>query len=345
MKIGILGAGQLSRMLALSGIQMGFEFEFYSPEIDNCVLSLGKVTMGEYDDWTKLNAFASSCDIVTFENENIPFETLRELDEKTVVYPKANAIQQTQDRFIEKTFFKILNIPTVPFRAVSNRAELLSFIGEFDFPVILKTRRDGYDGKGQYKIESMKDVDALKINEAPPLIVEKMVKYIREISIIGVRSQSGETAFYDICENYHVNGVLQKTLNKKNDPRMPLARNYLKKIINELNYFGVITLELFETENGLLANEFAPRVHNSGHWTIEGTVCSQFANHIRAIAGYRLGATESHGFYEMTNMLGKIIEPLEVLNNPYQSFHDYQKNPKPGRKVGHICKYLSSRGQ
>lgn len=327
-------------MLALAGIPMGLEFEFYGPETENCVSSLGKVTVGAYDDWTQLNAFATRCDVVTFENENIPFETLRDLDEKTVVYPKAKAQQQTQDRLVEKMLFKLLNIPTVPFRAVERREDLLAFIEEFGYPVILKTRRDGYDGKGQSKIESIKDVESVNFNNKTPVIVEKMINYIREISIIGVRSQSGETAFYDICENYHVKGVLQKTLNKPRDPRMPLARNYLKKLINELNYFGVITLELFETENGLLANEFAPRVHNSGHWTIEGTVCSQFANHIRAIAGYSLGATDSHGAYEMTNMLGKVTDPHEIASNPFQTFHDYQKTPKPGRKMGHIVTAL-----
>lgn len=340
MKIGILGAGQLSRMLALSGIPMGFEFEFYTPELENCVLSLGTVTVGSYDDWDKLNAFASRCDVVTFENENVPFNTLKELDKKTVVYPKANAIQQTQDRLVEKTFFKTLDIPTVPFRAVGNRDELLSFIQEFDLPVILKTRRDGYDGKGQYKIASIKDVDSLNIDYKTPLIVEKMVNFIREISIIGARAQSGETAFYDICENQHVSGVLHKTLNKSHDPQMQLAKDYLNKLLNELNYVGIITLELFETEKGLLANEFAPRVHNSGHWTIEGAVCSQFANHIRAIAGVRLGSTESHGDYEMTNMLGKITEPAEALTSPNVSIHDYQKIPKPGRKMGHITRKL-----
>lgn len=327
-------------MLALSGIPMGLEFEFYGPETENCVSSLGKVTVGAYDDWTQLNAFATRCDVVTFENENIPFETLRDLDEKTVVYPKAKAQQQTQDRLVEKMLFKLLNIPTVPFRAVERREDLLAFIEEFGFPVILKTRRDGYDGKGQSKIESIKDVESVNFNSKTPLIVEKMIKYIREISIIGVRSQAGETAFYDICENNHVNGILHRTINKPRDPRMPLARNYLKKLLNELHYIGVITLELFETENGLLANEFAPRVHNSGHWTIEGTVCSQFANHIRAIAGYPLGATDSHGAYEMTNMLGKVADPLEVLSKPFQTFHDYQKTPKPGRKMGHIVTAL-----
>lgn len=327
-------------MLALAGIPMGLEFEFYSPETENCVSSLGKVTVGAYDDWTQLNAFAARCDVVTFENENIPFETLRDLDEKTVVYPKAKAQQQTQDRLVEKMLFKLLNIPTVPFRAVESRDELMSFIEEFGYPVILKTRRDGYDGKGQSKIASIKDLESVNFNSRTPLIVEKMINYIREISIIGVRSQAGETAFYDICENNHVDGILHRTINKPRDPRMPLARNYLKKLLNELHYIGVITLELFETENGLLANEFAPRVHNSGHWTIEGTVCSQFANHIRAIAGYPLGATDSHGAYEMTNMLGKVAEPLEVLSKPYQAFHDYQKNPKPGRKMGHIVNAL-----
>lgn len=340
MKIGILGAGQLSRMLALSGIPMGLEFEFYSPETENCVSSLGKVTVGAYDDWAQLNAFASRCDVVTFENENIPFETLRDLDEKTVVYPKAKAIQQSQDRLVEKTLFKLLDIPTVPFRAIESRDDLMAFIEEVGYPLILKTRRNGYDGKGQYKIESINDIDNINIIGKTPLIVEKMINYNREISIIGVRSQSRDTAFYDICENQHVNGVLHKTLNKQRDPRMPLAKNYLTKLMNELNYFGVITLELFDTNDGLLANEIAPRVHNSGHWTIEGTVCSQFANHIRAIAGYQLGATDSHGTYEMINMLGKVADPLEVLSKPHQTFHDYQKTPKPGRKMGHIVTVL-----
>lgn len=342
MKIGILGGGQLGRMLALSGIPMGLEFEFYCPEIDNCVSSLGKVTIGNYTDWAQLNAFASRCDVVTYENDTIPFATLRDLDEKTVIYPKANALQQSQDRLVEKMFFKLLNIPTVPSRAVANRNELMSFVEEHGYPVILKTRKDEYDGKGQFEIESFKDLDSFALHDVQPVIVEKAIKYIREITIIGARSLSGATAFYDICENYHSSGVLQRTLNKKHDPRMPLAVNYLKKIMNELNYFGVIALELFETDSGLLANEFAARVHNSGHWTIEGTMCSQFANHIRAIAGYPLGETESNGSYEMTNMFSTAIEPLEIISYPYQSFHDYQKHPKPGRKMGHIIKRLKN---
>jgi len=340
MKIGIIGAGQLSRMLAIAGIPMGFEFVFFNTAKESCVDNLGKVYHSTFNDVKTIRQFADECDIITYENENIPYDFIKSLELLKPVYPNAEVLKSTQDRLLEKKLFKTLAIPTVPYQAIEDRNDLQLFVNQYDFPVIIKSRQQGYDGKGQYKIGSKSEIDKVANLTLSNSIVEKMISFDREVSIIAVRSVLGEIQYYDLAENTHVNGVLNRTVNRKDDPMFELAKSYIDKIVNHFNYIGCIALEFFQVKDELLANEIAPRVHNSGHWTIEGAFCSQFQNHLRAISGCALGNTNSSGFYSMTNMLGKLLPRHEILKSPNHYFHDYHKYPTPGRKVGHICEKI-----
>lgn len=337
MKIGILGAGQLSRMLALAGIPMGIEFIFYTPATEHCVKHLGELTIAPYEDLDKLQAFADLCDVITFENENIPYQSLALLEKSHPIYPNAAALRVSQDRLFEKKLFDELGIPTVPYQVIDNPNDLSRFVSSYSFPIIKKERTQGYDGKGQFWINNSNDLALCDFKNA---IVEQVIPFKREISIIGIRAIDGQTKFYDLCENKHINGILHSTINRPNDPMCEHAIDYLNRLLKTLDYVGCLTLELFETESGLLANEMAPRVHNSGHWTIEGTRCSQFANHLRAIAGLTLGDTRSTGIIRMQNLLGQVPPYKSALTDGNRYLHDYQKKPLPGRKVGHLCEII-----
>lgn len=336
MIIGILGGGQLARMIALAGIPLGLRFVFLDPAPDACAASLGEHLCGAYDDQKLLQQLSDRVDVVTYEFENVPASSVEYLTQKISVYPAANALAIARDRIKEKSLFNELEIPTVPFFPIDSKHDLETAIKTMGLPVILKTRTLGYDGKGQVLIRQQQDIaSAWDQLGGVGLIVEGFAQFKREVSVIGVRAKGGETRFYPLSENTHVNGVLHIAKSLPNDPKQSQAEIYANKLMNHLDYVGVMALELFDTGDALLANEMAPRVHNSGHWTIEGADTSQFANHLRATLGYPLGSTQAKGFATMVNFLGEMPESSDFLSNPNHYLHDYDKKPITGRKVGH----------
>lgn len=337
MKIGILGGGQLAQMLALAGIPLGYRFVFYDPTPDCCAASLGTHIQAPYDDWKQLQLFAEAVDIVTYEFENVPLATVNYVAGLTPLYPKANALEKTQDRWLETQFFASLGIPTAKTVDIKSRADLSNAIEILGYPLILKSRFGGYDGKGQIIIHSEAQLDHAwqEINEQP-FIAEQYVQYSREISIIAARQLNGEMVFYDLAENRHRHGILQCSLNRPNDSFLHQAQTHIRSLMEALDYCGVLALEMFQLGDKLIANEYAPRVHNSGHWTIEGAAVSQFENHLRAILNLPLGSTAHLAHCAMVNFIGLLPDRLELLQIPDSHYHDYGKEAKPGRKLGHL---------
>jgi len=336
MKVGIIGSGQLSRMLALSGIPLGLEFSFYDPKQSCLIENVGTVTHFPYDDFAALKQFTDDVDVITYENENIPVEALSYVADYKPVYPGLEPLRIMQDRLLEKNYFKQIEIPTTRYFEVNDRDSLMELSDELHFPILIKKRRSGYDGKGQVVVRDTDQLEKVNDGQCHDVIIEEFVNYDREISIIACRDMNGKFVFYDICENLHKNGILVRTSNQINDPMFDRAKEYLSRIMNALDYVGVCTLELFEADNGLLANELAPRVHNSGHWTIEGAVTSQFENHLRSILGWPLGETTSNDEFVMYNLLTKISDKQRILGYQGVHLHDYVKKSIKGRKVGHI---------
>lgn len=340
MKVGILGGGQLSRMLALAGIPLGLSFFFYEPNEASAVIGLGEITHGLYNDYEALKLFSDKVDVITYENENIPVETLASLESYKSVYPGKNALAVMQDRLFEKNLFIDLDIPTNTFFNINTKQELLCAIELLGYPVLLKKRTQGYDGKGQRKINNYEEMLLLHDTDCYQTIAEEWVSFAREVSLIAVKNKRGDLAFYDIAENTHQDGILCKTLNKPHDPIIDLAQDYLTRIINHLDYIGVITIEFFERNKQLIANEMAPRVHNSGHWTIDAATTSQFENHLRAILNWPLGDTTSLFKAVMYNIIGTMPDKQKVLAQKGAHLHDYHKQERPGRKIGHITQSI-----
>jgi 5-(carboxyamino)imidazole ribonucleotide synthase len=337
MRIGILGGGQLGRMLALAGYPLGLEFAFYDPDKNCCSKELAPTTHAEFDDSDALLRFANSVDILTYENENIPIETLKIVDATKPINPTIEAIRLFQDRWLEKNFIKELQIPTADFLLVESVADLRQAADKLQLPFILKSRRFGYDGKGQIRIKTPEDLQQLTDGQlSAGFIAEKHIHFQREFSIICARGLTGEIAFYDLCENMHTNGILDRTVNKIADPIFNRAKKYVTDLANKLAYVGILAVEFFDINNEAMINEIAPRVHNSGHWTIEGAYTSQFENHLRAILGWPLGNTASRCEIEMHNIIGKMPDSASVLKLPGAYLHDYGKSPRPGRKLGHV---------
>ncbi len=336
MRIGILGGGQLSRMIALAGIPLGLDFCFYEPNKPCCAASLGEVIYAAYEDEKALQTFAEQVDIITYENENIPVKTIQFLQRLKPVYPDKQALETSQDRLFEKNLFTSLNIPTAPYFEVNNKEELLKAIAKTGFPALLKKRRGGYDGKSQSRIYKASDLEAISDEQCSDTILEGFVAFEREVSLIAARSKSGEVVFYDLCENLHREGILFRTVNKITDSAFDLARDYLNQLMKHLDYVGVLVLEFFQEKSQLLVNEMAPRVHNSGHWTIEAAMISQFETHLRSIMGWPLGRTDSLAYATMYNLIGKIPDVKALLKYPELHLHDYQKTARPGRKLGHV---------
>jgi 5-(carboxyamino)imidazole ribonucleotide synthase len=283
-------------------------------------------------------------DVVTYEFENVPEASIQFLAEHVAVFPSAAPLAIARDRLEEKTLFKQLGIATPAFAVVDTLADLERALQTIGLPAVLKTRTLGYDGKGQYVLQQSDDVAIAwkhlgSVPRGVPLILEGFVNFQREISIIGVRSRNGETAFYPLAENVHRDGILRLSRSRPNDPVTAQARQYLERLLDRLDYVGVLALELFQVGDSLLANEMAPRVHNSGHWTIEGVVTSQFENHLRAVLGLPLGSTAATGFAAMVNFIGELPEAADVLMLPGAHLHIYGKEPRPGRKIGHatVC--------
>lgn len=337
MRVGVLGAGQLARMIALAGYPLNCTFVVLDPAADACATDVAELVQGHYDDQQALDQLAAKVDVVTYEFENVPEASARYLAQKVPVYPAANVLHVAQDRLNEKDLFRSLSIETPPYVAVNSLAELEQAVAEIGLPCVLKTRTQGYDGKGQALLRSLDDLATgwQSIGEVAA-IVEGFVNFDREISMLAARSSSGEIAFYPVSENQHVNGILRVARAKPNDGATALAQSYTRKLMEHLDYVGVIAVEYFQQGEHLLANEFAPRVHNSGHWTIEGSDCSQFENHVRAVTNLPLGSTKMLGSAAMVNLIGALPAVAEVLKISGAHPHFYGKEPRPGRKVAHI---------
>ncbi|MCF6235200.1 MAG: 5-(carboxyamino)imidazole ribonucleotide synthase [Gammaproteobacteria bacterium] len=335
--IGVLGGGQLARMLALAGYPLGLNFIVLDPAEGVCSASLAHQLKGAYDDKVLLARLAEKVDVVTYEFENVPAESVAFLADKVAIYPPRQALATAQDRLTEKTACRDLGIDTAPFVAVNSLADLQAAMDKVGWPAVLKTRSEGYDGKGQAVLHQPEDLaEGWRAIGEVPAIVEGFVSFDREISMIAVRSCSGETAFYPLTENEHQGGILRVSIARPNDAMQGLAEEYAAKVLNKLNYVGVLALELFQAGDRLLVNEFAPRVHNSGHWTQDGAVTCQFENHLRAILGLPLGATDIVGYAGMVNLIGEIPDSKAVLAINSARLHLYDKKPRAGRKVGHI---------
>ena len=336
MIVGIVGGGQLARMLALAGYPLGLKFVFLDPAPDACAAPLGEHLCGGYDDRALLARLAARADVLTYEFENVPGESVEFLSGLTTVHPNAKALAAARDRLREKALFRELDIPTPPFAAVDTRADLKRAAARIGLPAVLKTRTLGYDGKGQALLRNAGDLDAAwaRLGGAR-LILERFVPFDREVSVIAVRGRNGETLFYPLAENTHQEGVLRLSVSRPGDAMQVLAENYARRLLDSLQYVGVLALELFQTGGTLLASEMAPRVHNSGHWTIEGAQTSQFENHLRAILGLPLGATAPVGYAAMVNFIGTMPDAGLVLAVPGVHWHAYGKQARPGRKLGH----------
>lgn len=383
MKIGILGGGQLARMLCLAGVPLGMEFRVLDPGIGAGAAVIAEQVVAQYDDPNRWEEFVQGLDLVTYEFENVPDTTATWLAERLPVYPPPVALKKSQDRLIEKELLRSLGVATAPFVAVDMLSELEAAVEELGLPAVLKTRRFGYDGKGQYVLRKPEDVplawEALGRGKSPiegnsnlidpplvspqaegeisggqqeqgaaverplvemaDLILEGFVAFQREVSLVAVRGKDGETKCYPLVENHHREGILRMTLAPAPDTSEWLqveAEEAIRKVMEALDYVGVLTIEFFERNGELIANEMAPRVHNSGHWTIEGAETSQFENHLRAIAGLPLGSTAPIGHSAMVNIIGTLPDIPSILSMPNAHLHLYGKEPRAGRKLGHI---------
>ena len=341
--IGILGAGQLGRMLALAAAELGYSCIAFAPEGDNVAAPVSEHIFDcDWDDTAALADFAARCDVVTWEFENVPVATATGIT-SAQVFPHPGALETAQDRVGEKTFIENLGGRPAAWARVDSQADLEAAVDRLGAPGILKTRRDGYDGKGQWRIMSARDAQALKLPDVPT-VYEAFVEFEAEFSVILVRGQDGEIRFWDSPLNTHLDGILDTSVL----PAGPLvaaqvgeARGLAGKVAEALGYVGVLTLEFFATKNGPVFNEMAPRVHNSGHWTIEGAATSQFENHIRAIAGLPLGDTATvAGEVTMRNIIGEdILGAQKLLGEPDTHLHDYGKREaRAGRKMGHVTR-------
>ncbi|MBH1831818.1 5-(carboxyamino)imidazole ribonucleotide synthase [Stenotrophomonas maltophilia] len=340
--VGILGGGQLARMMVLAGAPLGLRFELYDPVADACSGPLAPLTVGAFDDRQALADFAAKVDVVTFDFENVPADSAQFLADRVPVYPPPAALAVAQDRLSEKTLFQQLGIPLPAFADIRSRDELAAKAVEFGLPCILKTRRLGYDGKGQFRLRSEADIDAAwdalgAQVERTGLILEGFVAFQREVSVVAVRGRDGSFEAWPITGNWHVDGVLSASVAPAvlSAAEQQAAIGYARCVAEHLQYVGVFALELFCRDGELLANEMAPRVHNSGHWTIEGSETSQFENHLRAVLGLPLGSTRMLGHACMLNWLGRMPDPLPVLAQASGHWHDYGKESREGRKVGH----------
>jgi 5-(carboxyamino)imidazole ribonucleotide synthase len=336
MRIGIIGAGQLGRMLGLAGRQFGYECVFLDPSEQPPAARVGPVIQAAFDDRVALSVLAEKVDVLTYEFENVPVEALLDLAGQVPIYPPPEALRQAQDRLSEKRLFESLDIPLPRYRAVDSAADLRRAVDAIGTPLVVKTRRLGYDGKGQYVLEDDGQIDtAIGELGSNGLIAEQWVPFDYEVSAIGVRGVDGSIATYCLTHNEHAGGILRVSRAPVDNAALTeLANGYMRRMLEHLDYVGVLALELFVVDSSLLANEFAPRVHNSGHWTIEGAETSQFANHMLAVAQAEPRSTANIGHAGMVNLIGEIPAAARTLG--YGTLHDYGKSARPGRKLGHI---------
>ena len=326
-------------MLALAGIPLGLRFRILDPSAEACAQVAAEHVRAPYTDPQGLSDLAHETDVITFEFENVDAEAAHTLADKGTVYPSARALEVAQDRLSEKTLFQELDIPVPPFQAAEGGDDLIDAVDAIGFPSVVKTRRFGYDGKGQMVLRSSDDLARAEAEFGDtPVLVESLVDFAREISVIAVRSRNGETAYYPVSENTHEGGILRLAVSRPGDPLQEQAEALAARLLEALDYVGVLALELFVTADGnLLANEMAPRVHNSGHWTIEGAETSQFENHLRAICGLPLGSTQPVGHAACVNIIGNPpADPDALMALAGVHIHDYDKAPREGRKIGHI---------
>jgi 5-(carboxyamino)imidazole ribonucleotide synthase len=338
MRIGIIGAGQLGRMMALAGIPLGLEFSMYDRSRDVPGAAVADLVTGDFDDLGKLARFARGVDVVTFDWENVPVSSARAIARIRPVWPPPRALEVAQDRLSEKRLFTRLDIPVAPYAAVGSAADLARAVASLGAPGILKTRRLGYDGKGQVRIRRARDAaGAFEQLAGRPLVYERFVDFTREVSLVAARDRRGKVAHYPLAENEHREGILALTRAPHADARLQrIAERNHRRLFRALGYVGVLCVEYFVERGRLVANEMAPRVHNSGHWTIEGAETSQFENHVRAVAGLPLGSAAAAGHAVMVNLIGRMPGAREVLVRPGLHLHDYGKAPRPGRKLGHV---------
>jgi 5-(carboxyamino)imidazole ribonucleotide synthase len=350
--VGILGGGQLARMMALAGAPLGLRFLVMDTVADACAGQFAPMIVGDWRDENALAEFASRIDVATFDFENVPAESAQWLSERVPVFPFPRALAVAQDRLAEKTLFRELGIPVPPFAAVDSRASLDAALDAIGTPCILKTRRLGYDGKGQFRLKTRADADAawdalggqaLTVG----LILEGFVAFEREVSVVAVRGRDGEFRAWPLTQNWHVDGVLSASLAPApvDASLSESAIAHARSLADALDYVGVFALELFCRDGVLLANELAPRVHNSGHWTIEGSETSQFQNHLRAVLGLPLGDTRMVGEACMLNWIGEMPDANVVLGEPGGHWHDYGKEARIGRKVGHATLRADTPGE
>jgi 5-(carboxyamino)imidazole ribonucleotide synthase len=336
-RVGIVGAGQLGRMLALAGYPIGVRCLFLDRSDDTPGAQVAPSLIGELEDPGLLAQLAARSDVVTFDWENISGAALEPLEKITRVRPPRAALQASQDRLAEKALFTRLKIPVAAHAALGTLEELQRAVKKIGLPGVLKTRRLGYDGKGQFVLRAPADVErAWDAIGGADLIYENFQNFSREVSLIGARSAAGRTVFYPLSANTHGGGILRYSVAPFSNAALErAARIYLQRVMNALDYIGVLTIEFFVVKGRLVANEMAPRVHNSGHWSIEGCVTSQFENHLRAVCDMPLGSTRALGATAMINFLGVMPQRERLLAIDGLAYHDYGKTPRPGRKLGH----------
>ncbi len=339
-RLGILGGGQLGRMLALAGHGLGVESVCLDPDPDASCGQVAAQVIGRFDDLAAAARLAARVDLVTYEFESVPAATARWLAERRPVFPSVGALAAAQDRLAEKRLLEALGIPAAAYAVVDSAADLVAAIERVGLPARLKARRLGYDGKGQARLCGRPDVaPAWAAVGAVPAILEREVPFRRELSVLAARGVDGSTVCYPLVENRHHDGVLRWSLAPApglTPATQEMGESIARRLLDELDYVGVLAVECFEVEDGLLVNELAPRVHNSGHWTIEAAETSQFANHLRAGLGWALGPAAVPGWAAMLNCLGTVPDRRRVQGVPGCHLHAYGKEPRPGRKLGHV---------
>jgi 5-(carboxyamino)imidazole ribonucleotide synthase len=335
--VGILGGGQLARMTALAGIPLGLEFHFLDPSHVACARPVGKLHRAEFSDLLAINSMAAEIDVATFDFENVPADSARSIAAAKPFRPCVEALEICQDRLLEKRLLQSLGIPVAAFQPIASRADLLSAVEMIGLPAMLKTRRLGYDGKGQVLLSQHEDLEpAWQALGQSDLILEAFVPFSAECSLLAVRSESGDVRYWPLTKNVHANGVLVLSRPGVLDGELQAqAEEISSKLLRHWNYIGVLAVEFFILQGRLLVNEMAPRVHNSGHWTLDAAVTSQFENHLRAICGLPIGDTTMTGHALMFNWIGELPERRLLLRESGLHWHDYGKGPRKGRKLGH----------
>lgn len=336
--LGIIGGGQLGQMLGYAAASLDIECVFLDPTPESPARTAGEVLQFAFDDPEGLRQLASRADVLSYEFENVPVDALQVVPDTVPVYPPPAALRAAQDRLVEKTLFQTLGIPTSDFRNVESPTQLQIAADEIGLPLVLKTRRFGYDGKGQAVIRDARQLaSAWEELGSVPLIAERLIDFDYEVSAIGTRSIDGKIVSYPLSENHHSEGILRTSLAPAGNLSLTtLARDYHARLLTHLDYTGTLVLELFVVGDQLMANEFAPRVHNSGHWTIEGAHTSQFENHVRAVLNLPLGEPTVPGCVAMRNLIGVMPARLKEIRQAGFYVHDYGKSERAGRKLGHI---------